>query len=205
MRPKTDADVHHDHATALWMAGRRHDALAAVFKANRSVLYAIARTAVGADDAADVIQDVFLRVWQHPERFDPSRASLGTFVRMMTKGVAIDHIRRSRAAAHRETRDLADRDFTLLDTLHALLDRDVTQRVTEALTRLRAEERELITHAFYGRLTYREIANRLDLPEGTVKSRIRTGLRRLRDELHDIDRLGAQGRGSRPGQLLDRG
>ena len=205
MRLQIDSEVHHDQATALWIAGRRHDALAAVFKANRNVLYSIARTEVGVDDAADVIQDVFLRVWQHPERFDPSRASLATFVRVMTRGVAIDHVRRSRAALHREARDLADRDFTLLDTLHALLDRDVTQRVIQALTNLRAEERELITDAFYGRLTYREIAHRLELPEGTVRSRIRTGLRRLRDELHDIDHRGSPERTSRPGQLLDRG
>ena len=113
MSLETDASVHHDHATALWIAGNRQEALAAVFKANRSVLYAIARTAVGEEDAADVIQDVFLRVWQHPERFDPSRASLGTFVRVMARGVAIDHVRHARAALHRETRDLADRDLTV--------------------------------------------------------------------------------------------
>lgn len=148
-------------------------------------MLAIARSIVGEDAAADVTQDAFLSVWHHPERFDPARADLGKYLRVVTRGAALDHARRTMARARREARDVALADGAMLDALQELLEREVSDRVSAALTKLRDDERHALTLAFYDQLTYREIAALYGTPEGTIKSRIRVGMKRLRSELHE--------------------
>lgn len=164
----------HDRA-ALEEAFRRH--------ATR-VADAVRRTA-GGYYVDDVVQEVFLSLWSAPERFRPERGSLATYLVMLTHGKTIDAVRSNRARQRRH------RDHGLQPTPHVLLfeDQVVADVSAEALrTALRAlplAERVAIELAFFGGYTYREVAAELGEPEGTIKGRIRAGLRRLEDALRE--------------------
>ena len=153
------------------------------------MLYAIARSRVGIDTAADVVQEAILRVWRNPDAFDPTRGSLAGYLRVLVTGISLDVVRRNASRSqredrqHRETVELED---SRLDPLKHLLNQEMSKRVSEALLSLRDEERQPIVAAFYGRMTYREIAARTGIPEGTIKSRIRQGLKKLSVEFHDL-------------------
>ena len=157
------------------------------FRAQRTVLYSIARSIVGEHDAADVVQDVLVRMLRFPERYSSERASLDGFLRMVTRTTAIDHLRHQGAARRRDDQHwFAIRDEAT-DVIQDLLNREVTTRVLAALDKLDATKRELIVDAFFERITHREIALNRGIAEGTVKSRIRAALRQLRVELREID------------------
>jgi RNA polymerase sigma-70 factor (ECF subfamily) len=143
--------------------------------------------------AQDVVQDVFLRVWRRPERFDARRGELGAYLRLMARSRALDLWREGQAAgrardrlelvvAHEEQVRRDDRPAAIAEREE---DRDV---VREALGRLPRSQREAIVLAYWGGLTADEIARRAGVPLGTAKSRLRLGLGKLRA---DIDgRLG---------------
>lgn len=134
--------------------------------------------------AQDVVQEVYVRLWDRPERFDPGRGSLKSFLQMDASGRSIDLIRSMRAA---ESRDRADHARTASTyspgTEEQAMDSVVSSQVQEALAELPEDQRTPIALAFFGGYSYRDVAARLGLPEGTVKSRIRAGLRRLRPVL----------------------
>src|SRR5205809_6926041 len=117
--PKYDADP----ITALWISGDRRLAVAAAFRTERQTLYNIARRVLGDHVASDVVQEVFLKLWTHPERFDPTRGTLGVYLRMTTKSVAIDHLRLGVSRARRDLRRDVDSDFAA-DPLQLLVARD---------------------------------------------------------------------------------
>ena len=130
--------------------------------------------------ADDVAHDVFVWYWRNADKFDESRGSLGAFLAVATRGRAIDRIRADAARRARETRhgEAADvtspaAELSAVRGVHAV-------EVRAALDRLPAAERTAIVMAFFGDKTYREVAEALGEPEGTIKSRIRSGLRRLR-------------------------
>lgn len=157
------------------------------FRAQRAALYAIARSIVGEHDAADVVQDVLVRMLRYPDRFKPERASLDGFLRMVTRTTAIDHLRHRGATRRRDDEHCATTGQEVADVIHDLLRREMTGRVLEALDRLDVSKRDLIVDAFFKRMTHREIALNRGLAEGTVKSRIRAALRQLRVELRELD------------------
>ena len=152
---------------------------------HRGTLYGIARKTCGEANAADVLQEVFLRVWNNPTGFDAARGNMRQYLCTLTKGIAIDHLRRHTARTNRDllhARGGAD-DIEPVDLAHRLIDSETRARVREALQRLHAGERHAIMLAYFGDMTYREVAVRLGIAEGTVKSRIRAGLSRLRHDL----------------------
>lgn len=161
------------------------------YEANRHGLTAAAARIVGRDHAADVVQDMFIRVWSHPEAFDGARGTLTSYLYMVTRGISIDRVR---SVASQCARD--DRDSQLArpmgdDAGQRLTDAERRDGVRRALSVLRDGERDVIFAAYFGHLTYREVAVRLGIPEGTVKSRIRLGLVRLRVELGRTENLPA--------------
>jgi len=161
-----------------------------LFDEHHRSVYAVAQRVLGDHaQAGDVVQDVFLRLWRRPEAFDPSRADLGTYLRLMARSRAIDLIRegqaRSRATdrckvavAEEEPRHEHRPDVAAQRSG----DRDA---VRSALGELPDAQREAIVLAYWGGLTAEEIGRRERVPLGTAKSRLRLGLVRLRAEMGD--------------------
>lgn len=133
--------------------------------------------------AEEVTQEVFVEMWRQATRFDGSRGSVRSWVVTMAHRRAVDRVRSEQASRNRTERDAAhavtERDDVAF-TVESAFDR---ARVRRSLAQLTDLQREALELAYYGGHTYREVAALLDVAEGTVKSRIRDALIRLRDEL----------------------
>lgn len=156
--------------------------VAEAYRDHGSAVFNLAAQIGGRDLADDVTQEVFLRYWRRPERFDPQRGSLRSFLMVMARSATIDMLRTKGARCAREGRTSL-LDVPVESTEHQPVWRamhsDVAERVKDALENLKSAERDAIVLAYYGGLTYKEVAVALNAAEGTVKSRIRTGLQRL--------------------------
>jgi RNA polymerase sigma-70 factor (ECF subfamily) len=182
-------------ATLLVAIGRYHqDALAEVFRRHGGAVFGLARRLLGDDAAAEeIVQEVFLRLWEQPERFDPARGSLRSFLLANCHGRAVDALRRDSARRRREELDARRTAESGYDLEHEVLDLTVAEHVRDALQELPHDERKAIELAYFGGHTYRDVARLLDAPEGTIKSRIRNGLRRLRVLLLEANQLAPGG------------
>jgi RNA polymerase sigma-70 factor, ECF subfamily len=172
--------------TALVVAiGRFHpEALAEAYRRHGGAVFGLAKRLLADRTLAEeVVQEVFLRLWHAPDRFDPERGALRSYLLAQCHGRAVDLLRAEGARRAREERDArrtAERGY---DIEHEVWDIAAAERVREALHAIPESEREAITLAYFGGHSYREVAELLGQPEGTVKSRIRVGLKRLKQEL----------------------
>ncbi|MEQ3550223.1 sigma-70 family RNA polymerase sigma factor [Pseudonocardia nematodicida] len=147
--------------------------------------YSLARR-ICADEglAEDVVQEVFLAFWRNPTRFDPAKGRFGTWLLTLVHHKSVDAVRRE-AAIRRRTVP-ASEDGTEWSTPpgpgadEAALGSVVAGQVRAALGRLPAEQRQVLALAYYGGYTQREVAALIGVPLGTVKSRMFTGVARLR-------------------------
>ena len=177
LRERSDATL--VMAIARW----HHDALEEAYRRYGGAALAVARhVARDPGIADDVVQEVFVRLWEQPDRFDPERGSLRAFLIMDTRARAVDRLRRDGARRRREEKDAVAQVPAYDDDLE-LWDRLLATHLRDALGTLSEEERSAIELAFFGGHTYRDVAVMLGEPEGTVKSRIRSGLHRLRGQL----------------------
>jgi RNA polymerase sigma-70 factor (ECF subfamily) len=161
-------------------------ALAEVYRRHGRAVYGLARRVLqDTAEAEDVTQEVFLRLWREPDRFDPERGSLRSFLLAETHGRAVDAVRSSSSRRAREAREAARTARAEYDMQHEAWDLALADQVARAMGELSDDERRAIELAYFDGRTYREVARVLEQPEGTVKSRIRSGLRRLRDALTD--------------------
>lgn len=177
--PKTDGDLHRELVLGV------HRALVEVHDRHHVAMRKIARRIVGPDSADDVVQDVLLRLWRSPDRFDAGRGSLRSYLSMQTAGRALDVLRSESSRRARETASPSSRE-ALGDGADEWIPSWVDgQRVQRLLDGLGAGEREAIVLAFFGAHTYAEVARMLVQPEGTVKGRIRSGLGRMRCALEE--------------------
>jgi RNA polymerase sigma-70 factor (ECF subfamily) len=132
------------------------------------------------DLAADITQDVFVRLWERHERYDATRGSLKSFLQMDAHGRSIDLLRSRRAADARERADHERKTSSHAAGTEELAMAEITSStVRSALMSLPDEQRTPIAMAFFDGYSYRDVADILGVPEGTIKSRIRTGMRRL--------------------------
>jgi RNA polymerase sigma-70 factor (ECF subfamily) len=158
-------------------------ALSEVYQRHAGAVFSLAsRVLVERTFAEEIVQEVFLRLWEHPERFDGIRGSLRAFLLMETHARSVDRIRAEERRRQREERAHRDADTTYVLDLE-LRDLTVAERIRQAVAELTDQEREAIELAYFGGKTYRQVAQLLEQPEGTIKSRIRTGLMRLRHRL----------------------
>jgi RNA polymerase sigma-70 factor, ECF subfamily len=174
--------------TALVVAvGRWHeDALAELFRRHAGAVFGLARRVLGdSGRAEEIVQEVFVRLWNQPERFDPGRGSLRSFLLAQTHGRAVDVLRSDSARREREENDARRAAEAGYDVEREVWDLAVAETVRKAVHTLPEDERRAIELAYFGGCTYREVALALGAPEGTVKSRIRSGLKRLRVSLAD--------------------
>ncbi|MEX0664781.1 MAG: sigma-70 family RNA polymerase sigma factor [Acidimicrobiia bacterium] len=133
--------------------------------------------------AEDVVQEVFLRLWNEPEKFDPGRGSLRAYLLAQTHGRSVDLVRAESARRTREQREARRRPEVDYDLEREIEQLSLAEHVRVAIAELGESERAAIELAYFGGHSYREVAVLLGQPEGTVKSRIRAGLARLRDSL----------------------
>lgn len=156
-----------------------------MYQTHQQAVHSIAARLAGDTRAADVTQEVFVRLWRDPQRFDPTRGSLRTFLVSVARNVAVDLLRADGSRSAREHRVQEDASTTAASTEvsdSTILGED-RDRMIAALGRISAVNRQAIVTAFYGQLTYAEAASALGQPEGTIKARIRSGLLQLRTEL----------------------
>jgi RNA polymerase sigma-70 factor, ECF subfamily len=162
-------------------------ALREAYQRHGAAVWGLARrVADDAQAAEDVSQTVFLRLWQEPQRFDPARGTLRSWLLAQAHGRAVDLVRSETARRRRQTREAELAAASVPPSaevevaVQAAALREDVRRAVESLT---PGEREAIVLAYFGGRTYRETATLLELPEGTVKSRIRSGLVNLRRSL----------------------
>jgi RNA polymerase sigma-70 factor (ECF subfamily) len=155
----------------------------------RGVYAAALRILGDPAQAQDVTQDVFLKLWRNPEKFDARRGSLGPYLKLMGRSRALDLWREGQAAGRASDRlkVVVGRAGEHADEAPAVAaERDESRdTVRSALRRLPSAQREALVLAYWGGMTAGEIARRSDVPLGTAKSRIRLGLARLREECGD--------------------
>ena len=151
-------------------------------RVSSSVYGVIRRVLRDPAQSEEVAQEVFIEVWRTATRFDAERGSANSWLHTMAHRRAVDRVRTAQAAHDREQR-VAQRAQVppydeVADQVEASLEREQVRRCLDGLTDL---QRESVTLAYYGGHTYREVAQLLDTPLGTVKTRLRDGLIRLRD------------------------
>jgi RNA polymerase sigma-70 factor, ECF subfamily len=161
------------------------DAFGAVYDRTASrVLGLVQRLIIDHAQAEEVTQEVFLEVWRTAPRFDQTRGSAMAWLLTMGHRRAVDRIRSSQAGHDRDERiGIRDLDPAYDSVAESAEIRIENERVKRALAQLTQLQREAIELAYYGGLSHSEISSRLAVPVGTVKTRLRDGMIRLRDAM----------------------
>jgi RNA polymerase sigma-70 factor (ECF subfamily) len=172
-----------DASLAMAVARWHEYALREIYRRHAGAVFGLARRLLSdVRLAEDVAQDVFVRFWREAERFDPARGTLRSYLLALTHGLAVDLVRSETSRRVREHR-VSDVDTTSTDVEQEVFEITNAERVRDAIAKLPETERNAIELAYFGGHTYREVASIVGEPEGTVKSRIRSGLRRMQREL----------------------
>jgi RNA polymerase sigma-70 factor (ECF subfamily) len=160
---------------------READALNEIYRRHARSVATVAKMVLGNSAAGDdIVAEVFLAFWLKPDGFDATRGSLSGFLRMKARGRSIDLIRTDVARRRREVTDNHSRRPPASHPDEDIVTWGLAEQLHKALATLHRKEREPIELAFFMGMTYRDVAEHLDLPEGTVKSRIRSGLHNAR-------------------------
>ncbi len=165
------------------MARGERTALASLYERHGSVALALAARMLGENDAAEeVVQDAFVSLWRHAGDFQAGRAAPRTWLLTIVRNRCIDELRR-RPAAPRIALDDAQPAAIEGDPWPEIWKRHCGSILREALEELPNEQRDVIELGFFGGLSHAQIAERVDAPLGTIKKRMRSGLKRLRGAL----------------------
>ena len=177
-----------DRETAQRMAEGDPEALAAVYDRHvRSVFGLAMRVLQDQGDAEDLVQEVFSQAWTQAKRYDATRGSVASWLLMMTRSRAIDRLRSKRAKPDSAPLPHDTAVVVLPDPAlgaeQGVLTAESAAGLRVALAALPLTQRVAIELAYFEGLTQTQIAERLEQPLGTVKTRIRTGLLKLREAL----------------------
>jgi RNA polymerase sigma-70 factor, ECF subfamily len=157
-----------------------------VYERHASAAFSLAYRIVGTRNGAeDVSQEAFLSIWRSGARYDRGRGSVRTWVLGIVHHRAIDHLRRATVHDKRRASDegMEERFEAPERTDSEVARRDEARTVRKAMEELPAEQSQVIELAYFGGFTHTEIADMLETPVGTVKGRMRLGLKKLRDRL----------------------
>lgn len=173
-----------DAGLVMSISRYHQDALAEAYRRHAGAVFGLARRLLSEPALAEeVVQEVFLRLWNTPEKFDPGRGSLRSYLLAQCHGRSVDLLRSDTSRRRREENELRRTAEAGYDVEHEVWDMAVADEVHLVIDKLPPNERRAIELAYLGGHTYREVAAMLDEPEGTVKSRIRAGLKRMRQDL----------------------
>ncbi|MGO2003059.1 ECF RNA polymerase sigma factor SigK [Arthrobacter rhombi] len=132
----------------------------------------------------EVLQEVFVEIWQHAARYDADRGRCTSWIMVMAHRRAVDRVRASQSSKDRDLREgvkgFEESYDNVQETVEARME---SERVQEALKCLSVAQRQAIELAYFGGYTHQEVAGMLEAPVGTVKTRIRDGMIKLRDQL----------------------
>jgi RNA polymerase sigma-70 factor (ECF subfamily) len=179
-----------DRAWAERLVAGDEQALREVYREFSPAVYGLAARVIANESIAEeVVQEVFVRLWERPERFDAARGPLRAYLLAMTHSRAVervrseDSLRRRHEIAQRE----ALREPPVENPEHVLVDKDVSAAVRTALAALPESQRVPIEMAYFEGMSYRQVAAALGEPEGTIKYRIRGGMQKLRTALRAVE------------------
>ncbi len=176
----SDLEATTDAALVVAIGRWRQEALAEAYRRHGGPVFALAlRVLRQTALAEEVVQEIFVRLWYQPEKFDPMRGSLRSFLLAYAHGRSIDLLRSENSRRQREHKE-ANVVRHEYDLAQDVVDLAVSAEVRKAVDSLADKEKQAIQLAYYGGRSYREVAQLLGEPEGTIKSRIRIGLQRLR-------------------------
>jgi RNA polymerase sigma-70 factor (ECF subfamily) len=165
---------------------RAESSLAEIYKRHGGAVFGLSRRVLNDDSLAeDVTQEIFLRLWNEPQRFEADRGTLRSYLNRQSHSRSIERVRSEEARRRREDRAVESGSPDSAATESEVFAGIESDRIRRALECLDQKERQVIVLAYYGGYSYREVATRLGLPEGTVKSQMRAGLRHLSVLLDD--------------------
>ena len=182
IRPPVDTDP----ALVARIEARDADALALLYDRHSARLMGLAQRILGVSgEAEEVLQEVFLHVWRAAHTFDASRGSVLAWLLVATRSRAIDRLWARRPASRGELKRLEDvpEAASPLDVEGDSVSREWEAVCRAAIGELPAEQRRVLELAYFEGLTHVEIAERTDTPLGTVKTRVRLGLMKLRERI----------------------
>ena len=178
-----------DRQLAARLAGGDESALREAYHTYAPAVFGLAaRILANPTLAEEVTQDVFVRLWQEPARFDPDRAPLRAYLLQMTHSRAVDrvHAEDSRLRRHAEAQ-LQPVAPAAEDPERAMVETEEARAVRRALHELPDDQRRAIELAYFDGLSYRAVATALGESEGTVKYRIRAGMQKIRAALLAVE------------------
>lgn len=186
MQPAADRQAEDVESLRLIVSGDQ-GAAAGLYDRHSRALYSLILRILGDEgEAEDVLQEVFVQAFRQAGRYDAARGAVAAWLLMMARSRAIDRLRTRRTRVEGRTGEvqvLDDLPDAQPDAASVMLDEEQTRLVREALGELPLLQRVAIELAYYEGLSHTEIAARLEQPLGTVKTRIRLGLLKLRDVL----------------------
>ena len=148
------------------------------------VLGLITRLLIDHSQSEEVAQEVFLEIWRTATRFDPNRGAGLSWILTMSHRRAVDRVRASQSSHDRDIKiGIRDSEREYDQVAESVEIRIEHERVKRAMTQLTELQREAITLAYYGGYSHSEVAKILSVPIGTIKTRLRDGMIRLRDEM----------------------
>ncbi len=183
-----DCSTLDDEALVRLILQARAEALSELYDRYGRLVFGLALNSVGnSATAEEITQDVFLRVWQHARQYRADRAKVSTWLTSITRHRAIDQLRRRGSRPEQRSVDWAELEPGVEPSVNgpeqvAALAME-RERIHAAIAQLSEEQRRVLALAYFQGLTQSQIAESLGLPLGTVKTRIRLGMQKLRDML----------------------
>ena len=156
-------------------------ALQMIYERYSPLVYGLSRRVTASTaHAEEITQEVFVYLWQNPDRFDAERGSLRAFLGAVAHRRSVDEVRRNTRRTAREDRVGSDASNLDVIEISDTVERSQTaERVRAAVSSLPEQQREAVLLAYFGGCTFRQVAEQLGIPEGTAKSRLRLGLSKL--------------------------
>jgi RNA polymerase sigma-70 factor (ECF subfamily) len=186
--PSTSPEPPADVALLRQVVDHRPEALAALYDRHAATLLALGKRILGSTaDAEEVLQEVFLHVWNNAHRYDPGRSSVSTWLVLITRSRAIDRLRSRKVVerTHETSARESPAEHASPEGAENVFAHERRERMRRVMATLPEEQRQVLEMAFYEGLSQSEIAAKADLPLGTVKTRTLLAMKKLRNALRD--------------------
>ena len=181
-------DSLNDAALLRLVADRQSEGLGALYNRYAPTLLALGKRILGGQaDAEEVLQEVFLHVWNNAGRYDAGRSSVSTWLILITRSRAIDRLRTRKVVERTHETSVQENpvEHASPEGVEAVFIQERRERVRSEMEKLPPEQRQVLELAFYEGLSQSEIAAKADLPLGTVKTRTLLAMKKLRGALRD--------------------